>query len=64
MAEISEYYGGESLDRELRFIEAAEDAFTKLASMPEKGSKREYFLPKLKSLRIWPIRDFPKILIF
>lgn len=64
LAEIAEYYGGESLDLELRFIEAAEEAFTKLAPMPEQGAKREYFHPKLKSLRMWPIPDFPKILIF
>ena len=64
LAEIAEYYGGESLDLEFRFIEAAEEAFNKLVAMPEKGTKREYFHPKLKSLRMWPIPDFPKVLIF
>lgn len=64
LAEIAEYYGGESLDLELRFIEAAEEAFSNLAAMPEKGAKREYFHPKLKGLRMWSIPDFPKILIF
>lgn len=64
MAEIAEHYGGESLDLELRFIEAAEEAFSKLSAMPEKGAKREYFHPRLKGLRMWPIPDFPKILIF
>jgi plasmid stabilization system protein ParE len=64
IAEIAAYYGKESLDLELRFLAAAESAIDKLVAMPGKGAKREYFHPKLKGLRMWPIPDFRKILIF
>lgn len=64
LAEIAAYYGEDSLELELRFLTAVEDAFSKLAAMPEKGTKREYYHPKLHGLRMWPVPDFPKILIF
>jgi toxin ParE1/3/4 len=64
LAEIAAFYGEESVELELRFIDAAEEAFEKLLLMPEKGAKREYFHPKLHGLRMWPIPDFPRILIF
>jgi len=64
LAEIAAYYGEQSGELELRFIDAAEDALEKLLLMPEKGAMREYFHPKLHGLRMWPIPKFPKILIF
>jgi toxin ParE1/3/4 len=64
LAEIAAYYGEESVELELRFIDTAEAAFDKLLLMPEKGAKREYYHPKLHDLRMWPIPKFPKILIF
>jgi toxin ParE1/3/4 len=64
LAEIAAYYGEESVELELRFIDAAEAAFEKLLLMPEKGAKREYYHPKLQDLRMRPIPKFPKILIF
>ena len=64
IAEIAAYYGEQSVELELRFIDAAEVALEKLLLMPEKGARREFFHSKLHGLRMWPIPKFPKILIF
>lgn len=64
LAEIAAFYGEESTKLELRFIDAAEVAFEKLLLMPAKGAKRAFGHPNLHELRMWPIPEFPKILIF
>jgi len=64
LAEIAAYYGEESVELELRFIDAVEVAFGKLLQMPEIGARREYFHPRIHGLRVWPIPEFPKILVF
>jgi toxin ParE1/3/4 len=64
LAEISAFYGEESLEVELRFIDAARKAFEKLSRNPKMGAVREYLDPKLEGLRMWPIARFTKVLIF
>jgi len=64
LSEIAAYYGEESLELELRFLAAAEESFERLAAIPDMGAKREYSRPDLRVLRLWPIPDFPRILIF
>ncbi len=47
-----------------RFLEAAERALELLVTMPEIGSLWETGSRQATGLRFWPIRGFPKHLIF
>ena len=47
-----------------RFIDAVQSAYDLLAFMPNIGAPRDFGLEKLKGMRMWPIRKFPKYLIF
>lgn len=47
-----------------RFIEASEEAFTKLAQMPKKGKAQEFKSPELAGTRRWFVPGFDKYLIF
>lgn len=58
---IGEHASVEDADR---FLAAAEEAFEKLATMPEMGPLRDYRHPRLTGLRMWPIRGFEKYLVF
>jgi toxin ParE1/3/4 len=50
-------------DAARRFVQATEDAITKLAAMPGMGALRESSDPKLAGLRQWPIKGFRNFLI-
>jgi toxin ParE1/3/4 len=60
------YYIAEhgSLDASDRFLEAAEDTFRQLATMPGMGLMREVRNPVLAGMRQWRVRGFEKYLIF
>jgi toxin ParE1/3/4 len=64
LAEIFSYIANDNLPAAERFVEAAEDAFAKLADMPgmgpEWGSKKR----SLRGVRFWPIKGFTNYLIF
>jgi len=64
LAEIFSYIAQNNLSAAERFVEAAEDAFMKLAEMPgmvpQWGSRKR----NLKGVRFWPIRGFSNYLIF
>ncbi len=63
--ELSAHLGDEGgVHLELRFLDAAEAAFSRLLEMPELGARREFRNSRLEGLRMWPIPDFPKHLIF
>lgn len=63
--DIAAYFGDTSLDLEIRFVDAAERTFRKLAEFPEIGSPRLAFShPTLAGVRVWPIEDFRDYLIF
>ncbi len=47
-----------------RFLEDAESSFRLLVEIPEIGSPRMLASPHLKGLRIWPVRNHPRHLIF
>lgn len=64
LSEIAAWYGRDSVELELRFLTAAEDAFRNLLHMPRRGALREFFHPALKGVRMWPIPTFPQVLIF
>jgi len=59
-----EYLLGERPDAALRFVEAVEAAFERLAGMPLIGVARPFNRPGLEDIRMWPIPDFEKFLIF
>jgi toxin ParE1/3/4 len=46
------------------FLAEAEAAFRQLATMPELGSPRDFADPALTGLRMWPVPNFRKHLIF
>lgn len=64
LAAIAAFLGETSLELELRFLDAAQRTFSKLAKMPELGARREFVLSSLQGIRMWPILEFPRILIF
>lgn len=47
-----------------RFLRAAEDAFAKLASMPEMGALYGFTDARFVDLRFWPLRGFENYLVF
>jgi toxin ParE1/3/4 len=59
-------YLGEEASEEvaLRFIEAVDAAFRRLASTPEIGRRRDFRNPRLVGLRSWPVPGFEKHLVF
>lgn len=52
------------LEMGLRFYHAAEKTFQLLASQPKMGSLTEYRSPFLAGVRMFPLKGFPKHLIF
>ena len=48
----------------LAFIDAVEQAFTRLAELPEIGSPRAFRLSRLEGIRMWPVPQFQNYLIF
>jgi toxin ParE1/3/4 len=47
-----------------RYLKSVYGAFDLLAQMPGMGAPREQLNPRLNGLRMWPVPDFPKYLIF
>lgn len=64
LAQIADFIGQQSPEAGLRFLTAAEEAFQKLAAMPEMGSLCVSPNPRLAGLRVWPIAGFPNHLVF
>ena len=61
----AEYIAQDNLDAAVRFINAAEDAFRKLAEMPGMGPTCEFDSPELSGLRSWPMGgSFRNYLVF
>jgi toxin ParE1/3/4 len=48
----------------LAFIAAMQQAFARLADMPEIGSPRAFRHPRLEGIRMWPVPQFRNYLIF
>ena len=51
-------------ERADRFLDAARDAFTTLARMPQMGSPRQFASPELAGVRMWRVPGFERYLIF
>lgn len=58
------WIGRSSVANARRFLRAADEAMERLAEMPEMGGEWESGTPGLAGLRVWPIRRFPRYLIF
>ena len=66
LSDIAVYLADESGNDDLavRFLDAAEASFEKLAAMPAMGAAREYRDPSLAAVRMWRIAGFDNYLIF
>jgi len=53
-----------SVEVSVRFYHAAEDTFQLLANQPEIGRRAEYRSPLLSGMRTFPMKRFPKHLVF
>lgn len=58
------YLAQERPEAALRFIDAVEKTFERLSEMPEIGAVRTFDNPRLADVRLWPVPDFEKYLIF
>lgn len=53
-----------SVEKALRFDDAAFASFERLCEMPLIGSERKFSNPALNGIRLWFVKDFEKYLIF
>lgn len=53
-----------SIETALRFVDAVEATLFMIASHPGLGCSRRYRNPELAGIRMFPVTDFPKYLVF
>jgi toxin ParE1/3/4 len=59
------YYTGQAgIELGLRFYAATEETFAWILENPKGGAPREFLNPRLRGLRMWPVRGFEKRLVF
>jgi toxin ParE1/3/4 len=61
---ITDYIACDNPKAALRFLDALHKSFDQLSAHPGIGSRRNAHLPMLGGLRMWPISNFEKYLIF
>ena len=54
----------DSVETAIRFHDAAQRAFDRLAGLPEIGARRTFSDPRLAAIRMWSISEFPNHLIY
>ena len=59
-----DYLTQERPEAAIRFIDAVEQAFDRLAEMPEIGTPRIFSNPRLEGVRLWLVPGFENYLIF
>lgn len=64
LIETAEYIARDNSAAADRFLRAAEAAFAQLEALPGIGRPFQSDDPRLKELRIWHVKGFPKHLIF
>jgi toxin ParE1/3/4 len=64
LIDIASYIAEDNLDAAERFLDAAEEAFALLASMPSMGRAVIFQSPAAQGIRVWRIQGFPRYLIF
>lgn len=62
--ELAEHIAKDNLDRALGLFTAAAAAFQRLSEMSDIGAKREFRDSRLTNLRMWPIPQYPNVLVF
>ncbi len=58
------YISGDNLDAALLFQDAVRETYEALARMPNSGSPRYRPVTKLSDVRYFPVRGFPRFLVF
>lgn len=61
---IAEYIAATSLPTALRFLSAVEHTYERILEWPESAAHYGFTRAALSDLRAWPVRGFPKHLIF
>jgi len=64
LSDIASYIAEDNLDAAERFLDAAEEAFALLASMPSMGRAVNFQSPAAQGIRVWRVRGFERYLIF
>jgi len=64
LIDIASYIAEDNLDAAERFLDAAEEAFALLASMPSMGRAVNFQSPAAQGIRVWRVRGFERYLIF
>lgn len=62
--DLADYIANDSFDTAVQFLDASQKAVDLLSEQPGIGSLRYSHLPMLKGLRVFPVADFEKHLIF
>jgi toxin ParE1/3/4 len=62
--EIADFLAGQSLETTMRFLDQVETSFERLGQMPEQGTVCRLQQPEMQDIRVWPVKGFPKHLIF
>lgn len=58
------YIVEDSLDAAVRFFDATHETFEDLLAMPQIGRVYQFKNTELSGIRAWPVKGFPKYLIF
>ena len=64
LLDIASFIAEDNLDAAERFLDAAEETFALLASMPLMGRECAFQHPHAQGLRLWRVRGFDRYLIF
>jgi toxin ParE1/3/4 len=64
LLEIADYIAQDSIDVADRFLEAAETTFDRLVESPEIGSLCPFENHLAADIRVWPVRQFNRYLVF
>lgn len=61
---LADYIAQDSPKTAFRFFDAVEKTFSMIGEQPKIGSPRYAHLHLLENLRVWPVADFEKHLVF
>jgi len=61
---LADYIAQDNPPAALRFLDAVQKTFDLIGEQPGIGSRRYAHLPLLGEVRVWPVADFEKHLVF
>ena len=64
LLEIADYIAADNPEAAERFLDAAEEAFTRLAAMPSIGQTVPFHSTVAHGIRVWRVEGFERYLIF